>query len=75
MPDKAFDLAIVDPPYGIGINNNMGRRKGDKASEYKKVSWDSSPPKMNILTSFLGLLKIKLYGEQTILLCHQQSVL
>lgn len=20
LPDKAFDLAIVDPPYGIGID-------------------------------------------------------
>lgn len=25
FPDKYFDLAIVDPPYGIEINNNMGR--------------------------------------------------
>ena len=31
-PDKYFDLAIVDPPYGIGVNHNMGRRKGDKNS-------------------------------------------
>lgn len=30
FPDKYFDLTIVDPPYGIHINNNMGRRKGDK---------------------------------------------
>ena len=44
LPDKAFDLAVVDPPYGIGINHNMGRRKGDKPSEYKKVVWDSKPP-------------------------------
>ena len=44
MPDKAFDLAIVDPPYGIGINHNMGRRKGDKPSDYKKVKWDDAPP-------------------------------
>lgn len=44
LPDKAFDLAIVDPPYGIGINHNMGRRKGDKNSNYKKVDWDSTPP-------------------------------
>ena len=28
--DKEFDLAIVDPPYGIDINMNMGRRKGEK---------------------------------------------
>lgn len=33
---KTWDLAIVDPPYGIGINVNMGRRKGDKKSNYHK---------------------------------------
>ena len=44
LPEKAFDLAVVDPPYGISINHNMGRRKGDKPSEYKKVTWDSKPP-------------------------------
>jgi site-specific DNA-methyltransferase (adenine-specific) len=43
-PDKYFDLAIVDPPYGININNNMGRRKGDKQSNYKKTYWDNSIP-------------------------------
>ena len=35
IPDKYFELAIVDPPYGIGINVSMGRRKGDKKSNYK----------------------------------------
>ena len=44
LPDKAFELAIVDPPYGISINHNMGRRRGDKASTYKKVTWDDKPP-------------------------------
>lgn len=43
-PDKYFDLAVVDPPYGINISSNMGRRKGDKPSEYKKVTWDKKPP-------------------------------
>jgi len=44
LPDNAFDLAIVDPPYGININNNMGRRKGDKKSDYAPASWDNSIP-------------------------------
>lgn len=44
LPDKAFDLAVVDPPYGISINNNMGRRKGDKPSNYKRVAWDDEIP-------------------------------
>lgn len=44
FPDKFFDLAIVDPPYGISINHNMGRRNGDKQSAYKKVLWDDEIP-------------------------------
>lgn len=44
-PDKHFDLAIVDPPYGINWmdqvkNPNVG--KNWKVHEYK--SWDRSPP-------------------------------
>jgi site-specific DNA-methyltransferase (adenine-specific) len=37
-PDKYFDLAVVDPPYGIGINVSIGRRKGDKKSDYHKFA-------------------------------------
>jgi len=44
MPDKAYDLAIVDPPYGIGVNHSMGRRSGEKASPFKPCRWDSSSP-------------------------------
>lgn len=43
-PDGYFDLAIVDPPYGINVNNNMGRRRGDRNSPYKKITWDCAPP-------------------------------
>lgn len=44
-PDKFYDLAVVDPPYGIGVNVNMGRRKGDKKSNYHKFHGnDSSIP-------------------------------
>jgi site-specific DNA-methyltransferase (adenine-specific) len=38
IPDKYFNLAVVDPPYGINVNVNMGRRKGDKKSNYHKFS-------------------------------------
>ncbi|MBQ0088210.1 MAG: site-specific DNA-methyltransferase [Prevotellaceae bacterium] len=44
FPDKYFDLAIVDPPYGINLNNNMGRRKGDKKSSYPKAYWGDKTP-------------------------------
>jgi DNA modification methylase len=39
-----FDLLLTDPPYGIGVNHNMGRRAGDKASNYAPATWDTEPP-------------------------------
>lgn len=41
-PDKCYDLAIVDPPYGININVSIGRRKGDKKSDYHKFAGNDS---------------------------------
>jgi site-specific DNA-methyltransferase (adenine-specific) len=43
MPENSFDLAVVDPPYGLNIRGDMGRRKG-KPYKYKKVLWDTHPP-------------------------------
>lgn len=43
LPDKHYDLAIVDPPYGININMNIGRRKHDIRKHAIK-KWDSNPP-------------------------------
>ena len=37
-PDNYFDLAIVDPPYGIGISSNPVRQK------HKKKNWDDEIP-------------------------------
>ena len=28
LPDKAFDLAIVDPPYGLNGRSNIGLMRG-----------------------------------------------
>ena len=42
IPDKYYDLAIVDPPYGIGINKmKMGGRNTVKPSS--KI-WDNNIP-------------------------------
>lgn len=41
-PDNYFDLAIVDPPYGINVNVSIGRRKGDKKSKYHKFAGNDS---------------------------------
>lgn len=48
MKDKQFDLAIVDPPYGIGVTKNksgMGRRKGDAKAKYHIGDWDNETPR------------------------------
>ena len=29
-PDKYYDLALVDPPYGIGISSNPVRQRHEK---------------------------------------------
>jgi len=47
LKDREFKLAIVDPEYGIEVNHNMGRRRGDKPSEYKKAYWDKKPPEQD----------------------------
>jgi site-specific DNA-methyltransferase (adenine-specific) len=49
-PDNYFDLAIIDPPYGIDLANmNMGIGNTPKASKaknrkWKAKDWDSSIP-------------------------------
>ena len=43
MPDKYVDLCICDPPYGININMNMGRKKGQE-KKHKEKGWDNAPP-------------------------------
>jgi site-specific DNA-methyltransferase (adenine-specific) len=53
LPDKAFDLAIVDPPYGLDIASmNMGTGKSPKFSSIKnrkwsKNDWDKDAPDIN----------------------------
>ena len=55
-PDKYFDLAIVDPPYGIDINMNMGRRKGEKAKHAKK-GWDKGIPNEEYFAELMRISK------------------
>ena len=56
--DNHFDLAIVDPPYGININVSMGRRKGDKKSDYHKFAGnDSEIPSKQYFTELFRISK------------------
>lgn len=48
QPDKSFDLAIVDPPYGIGENGSKNKSRGKLAvaKDYKAFAGgDIEPPR------------------------------
>jgi len=40
MEDNAFQLAIIDPPYGIGMDGG----KIGKSKSYESKNWDSTTP-------------------------------
>ena len=68
FPDKYFDLAIVDPPYGINMDG--GKIGGDnlgKAKDYKKKNWDAKAPEKEYFDELFRVSKIRLYGVLTIL--------
>lgn len=46
FPDKYFELAIVDPPYGIGEDgrSNHSRSKLAKTKKYNPKNWDKETP-------------------------------
>ena len=48
MPDNAYDLAIVDPPYGLGsklAHDGNGQNAQSKFSDdFKAKSWDNQIP-------------------------------
>jgi site-specific DNA-methyltransferase (adenine-specific) len=43
FPDKYFELAIVDPPYGIGEKFKGGKSGKMNFNEIVNKQWDSAP--------------------------------
>jgi site-specific DNA-methyltransferase (adenine-specific) len=62
-PDKHFELAICDPPYGIGAANmNMGLGNSAKCSKKKNrkwvtKKWDSDAPNQNYFNELFRVSK------------------
>ncbi len=64
-PDKYFELAIVDPPYGIDAdikNNGKNSDKHEKTSlakinTYKKTNWDNAIPNDDYFTELKRVSK------------------
>ena len=42
-PDNYFELAIVDPPYGIGAENHAGKKENGW-KQWNKKNWDNEIP-------------------------------
>lgn len=56
FPDKHFDLAIVDPPYGIGANK-MKLGNGKKEIYRGVADWDNEPPKSEYFDELIRVSK------------------
>ena len=59
FPDKHFDLAIVDPPYGIGMDKTHFKTKSSNAkpTEYGKKDWDNAIPSKEYFNELLRVSK------------------
>lgn len=47
LPDNAFDLAICDPPYGLGIDGQkecICKNPKHNRKQHDKKDWDKLPP-------------------------------
>jgi site-specific DNA-methyltransferase (adenine-specific) len=64
-PDKYFDLAVVDPPYGIGMDNQKVRTKPNRPNTYLRRGqdqyvgggWDDSPPTKEYFNALFRISK------------------
>ena len=51
IPDNYYDLAIVDPPYGIGMSSNPIRQS------HKRKQWDESIPQKKYFEELFRISK------------------
>lgn len=58
-PDNAYDLAIVDPPYGIGEDGSTNHTRGKMAKSklYSSKGWDKEPPKQQYFDELFRVSK------------------
>jgi site-specific DNA-methyltransferase (adenine-specific) len=56
LPDKAFDLAIVDPPYGIGEDKTTRPSRGrTETKAHIEKHWDSKPPEKSYFSELMRI--------------------
>ena len=57
MPDNAYQLAIIDPPYGIGEDGGKARTRGSKRTNGQKKGWDNGRPNSEYFTELIRVSK------------------
>ena len=57
LPDNAFDLAIVDPPYGIDAAKRPIKSGKWKRDIHKPKEWDSKPPDSSYFKELIRVSK------------------
>ena len=68
VPDKYYELAIVDPPYGIGMDNSNKRTKPSRPNSYTqypdfryhKTDWDKNRPTQEYFDELFRVSKIQI---------------
>jgi site-specific DNA-methyltransferase (adenine-specific) len=55
--DNYFDLAIVDPPYGIGEDGGKARTRGSKKTNGEKKGWDNERPNTKYFAELMRVSK------------------
>ena len=60
-PDKYFELAIVDPPYGLGLRTANGGSLQNSQTKFKKQlkekNWDNETPNKNYFNELFRVSK------------------
>lgn len=56
-PNKYFDLAIVDPPYGIGEGSAKIQSRHHSQKKYTIKNWDDEPPNKEYFDELIRISK------------------
>jgi site-specific DNA-methyltransferase (adenine-specific) len=58
-PDKYFDLAVVDPPYGIGYSKRKQKKSTSKI-KYTPKNWDNERPTLQYFNELFRVSKFQI---------------
>ena len=59
IPNAFYDLAIIDPPYGIGEDGLKNHSRGNraKAKQYTPKTWDRDKPQKHLFDELMRVSK------------------